>query len=163
MSEQVQDYFQQIFLVSEVVTRYIGLWNCRQVTWGQWNHLFQRMNFYQQNYCSLMICCSHTSLCFIYTELKLKNSKTLLYFVQLTLCMCELNCSIVSDTVNPWMVAHQSALSMENVRQEYWSGFHGQSSLVYYNSWDRIELAPTEWAHSHTMLTVQKLIVSLNF
>ena len=88
------------------------------------------MNFYQQNYCSFMICCSHTLLCFIYTVLKLKNSKTLLYFVQLTLCMCELNCSIVSNTLTPWMVAHQSAQSMEYFRQEYWSGFHGVLPLM---------------------------------
>ena len=34
--------------------------------------------------------------------------------------MC-VNCSIVSDSVTPWMVAHRS-LSMEFSRQEHWNG-----------------------------------------
>ena len=31
-------------------------------------------------------------------------------------------CSIVSDSVTPWAVAHQASVSMEFSRQEYWSG-----------------------------------------
>ena len=31
-------------------------------------------------------------------------------------------CSIVSDSVTPWTVAHQAPLSMGFPRQEYWSG-----------------------------------------
>ena len=30
--------------------------------------------------------------------------------------------SVVSDSANPWTVAHQAPLSMEFSRQEYWSG-----------------------------------------
>ena len=32
------------------------------------------------------------------------------------------SCSVVSDSVAPWTVAHQATLSMEFSRQEYWSG-----------------------------------------
>ena len=32
-----------------------------------------------------------------------------------------LSCSVVSDCVTPWTVAHQAPLSMEFSRQEYWS------------------------------------------
>ena len=31
--------------------------------------------------------------------------------------------SIISDSVIPWIIAHQAPLSMELFRQEYWSGF----------------------------------------
>ena len=31
-------------------------------------------------------------------------------------------CSVVSDSLIPWTVAHQDLLSMEFSRQEYWSG-----------------------------------------
>ena len=31
-------------------------------------------------------------------------------------------CSVVSDSVTPWTVAHQPPLSMGFSRQEYWSG-----------------------------------------
>ena len=37
-------------------------------------------------------------------------------------CKCMLNCSVVSDSVIPWTVAHQAPLSTEFSRQEYWSG-----------------------------------------
>jgi len=33
-----------------------------------------------------------------------------------------LSCSVMSDSVIPWTVAHQDPLSMEFFRQEYWSG-----------------------------------------
>ena len=36
--------------------------------------------------------------------------------------------SIMSDTVTPWIVAHQSPLSMGFSRQEYWSGLPFPSS-----------------------------------
>ena len=32
------------------------------------------------------------------------------------------SCSVVSDFVTPWTVAHQAPLSLEFFRQEYWSG-----------------------------------------
>ena len=32
------------------------------------------------------------------------------------------SCSVVSNSVTPWTVAHQAPLSMEFSRQEYWSG-----------------------------------------
>ena len=32
------------------------------------------------------------------------------------------NCSVVSNSVTPWTVAHQAPLCMEFSRQEYWSG-----------------------------------------
>ena len=38
---------------------------------------------------------------------------------------CDINkwsCSVVSDSVTPWTVAHQAPPSMEFSRQEYWSG-----------------------------------------
>ena len=31
-------------------------------------------------------------------------------------------CSVASDSVTPWTVAHQAPLSMKFSRQEYWSG-----------------------------------------
>ena len=44
------------------------------------------------------------------------------------LIMCDKYCvwvrSVVSNTVNPWTVAHQAPLSMGFSRQEYWSGWH---------------------------------------
>ena len=36
--------------------------------------------------------------------------------------VCMLSCSVVSDSVTPWTVAHHVLLSMEFSRQEYWSG-----------------------------------------
>ncbi|CAI9174745.1 unnamed protein product [Rangifer tarandus platyrhynchus] len=33
-----------------------------------------------------------------------------------------LGCSVVSDSVTPWSVAHQAPLTMRFSRQEYWSG-----------------------------------------
>ena len=32
------------------------------------------------------------------------------------------SCSVVSNSVTPWTVAHQAPLSMGFSRQEYWSG-----------------------------------------
>ena len=32
------------------------------------------------------------------------------------------SCSVVSDSVTPWTLAHQAPLSIEFSRQEYWSG-----------------------------------------
>ena len=37
-------------------------------------------------------------------------------------CVCVHMCSIISDSVTPWTVAHQAPLSIEFSRQEYWSG-----------------------------------------
>ena len=36
--------------------------------------------------------------------------------------MCFLSCSVVSDSVTLWAVAHQALLSMGFSRQEYWKG-----------------------------------------
>ena len=36
-------------------------------------------------------------------------------------CVC-VSCSVVSNSVTSWTVAHQSPLSMEFSSQEYWSG-----------------------------------------
>ena len=36
-------------------------------------------------------------------------------------CVCA-SCSVMSDSVAPWTVAHQAPLSMGFSRQEYWSG-----------------------------------------
>ena len=33
-----------------------------------------------------------------------------------------LSCSVVPDSVTPWTVAHQTPLSVEFSRQEYWNG-----------------------------------------
>ena len=42
-----------------------------------------------------------------------------------------LSCSIVSNSVAPWTIAHQAPLSMEFSRQEYWSRvlFHPPEDL----------------------------------
>ena len=37
-------------------------------------------------------------------------------------CVCELNFSVVSHSATPWTVAHQAPMSMEFLRQKYWSG-----------------------------------------
>ena len=36
--------------------------------------------------------------------------------------VCVLSCSVMSDTATLWTVAHQTPLSREFSRQEYWSG-----------------------------------------
>jgi len=36
--------------------------------------------------------------------------------------MCVLGHSVTSNSATPWIVAHQAPLSMEFLRQEYWSG-----------------------------------------
>ena len=38
------------------------------------------------------------------------------------LCSHIVSCSVISDSVTPWTVAHQAPLSMEFSRQKYWSG-----------------------------------------
>ena len=38
------------------------------------------------------------------------------------MCCAMLSCSVVSDSVTPWTVAHQAPLSMAFLRQEYWCG-----------------------------------------
>ena len=40
--------------------------------------------------------------------------------LRLSVCVC--TCSVMSDSLQPWTVAHQGLLSMEFSRQEYWSG-----------------------------------------
>ena len=40
-------------------------------------------------------------------------------FKHIEVCMY-FRCSVVSDSVIPWTVAHQAPLSMEFSRQEYW-------------------------------------------
>ena len=40
-------------------------------------------------------------------------------FKHIEVCMY-FHCSVVSDSVIPWTVAHQAPLSMEFSRQEYW-------------------------------------------
>ena len=37
-------------------------------------------------------------------------------------CVCVRACSVMSDSVTPWTIAHQASLSMGFSRQEYWSG-----------------------------------------
>ena len=37
---------------------------------------------------------------------------------------CTRACSVISDFVTPWSVAHQAPLSIGFPRQEYWSGLH---------------------------------------
>ena len=40
-----------------------------------------------------------------------------------SVCVCVfVSCLVVSDSANPWTVAHQASLFMEFSRQEYWSG-----------------------------------------
>ena len=42
-------------------------------------------------------------------------------FIEQLLCSV-LSCSVVSNSANPWTVAHQATLSIGISRQEYWSG-----------------------------------------
>ena len=37
-------------------------------------------------------------------------------------CVPSLNCSVISDSVTLWSVAHQASLSMEFSSHEYWNG-----------------------------------------
>ena len=39
--------------------------------------------------------------------------------MQFNMCVC----SVTSDSVTPWTITHQTPLSMEFSRQEYWSGY----------------------------------------
>ena len=68
----------------------------------------------------------HTCI-FIYTNRKKSNHspKCLIYIhphVFSWVCVSVL-CSVMSDSVIPWIVTHQASLSMGFPRQEYWSGF----------------------------------------
>ena len=49
-------------------------------------------------------------------------------------------CSLVSNSATPWTVAHQSPLSMEFSRQEYWNGWINQWQKLWVKyqskSWD---------------------------
>ena len=47
--------------------------------------------------------------------------KFLSHTFPLCVCVC-ISCSVVSDSVTPWTVAHQAPLSVEFSRQEYWRG-----------------------------------------
>ena len=38
--------------------------------------------------------------------------------------MVQISCSVMSDSVTPWTVAHQAPLSLGFSRQEYWRGLH---------------------------------------
>ena len=48
--------------------------------------------------------------------------RTQLKIEQDTLCPCESESEVVSDSATPWTVAYQAPLSMGLSRQEYWSG-----------------------------------------
>ena len=43
------------------------------------------------------------------------------FFTALLEYVCMLSHSVMSDSVNPWTVAHQVSLSLEFFRKEYWS------------------------------------------
>ena len=42
-------------------------------------------------------------------------------FKNIEVCMY-VHCSVMSDSLIPWTIAHQAPLSMEFSRQEYWGG-----------------------------------------
>ena len=44
------------------------------------------------------------------------------------MCACMLGCSVVSNSVTTWTVAHEASMSMEYFRQRYWSGLPFSSS-----------------------------------
>ena len=56
----------------------------------------------------------------------------------------EKSCSVVSDSVVPWNVAHQAPLSMEFPRQEYWSQllFHTPRDLPSPGIYPALLLSP---------------------
>ena len=82
------------------------------------------------NICFLFCKKSSPSSCAMFTRLCYKKKS----FSQFTFCKFRLlgvyvcvsvqllNCSVVSDSVTAWTVAHQVPLSMKFSRQEYWSG-----------------------------------------
>ena len=103
------------------------------------------------HFVSEFIICDHTALCFTchlhyflkffywstisiqYSDSQFKDYtpfihtiKYWLYSLCCTVCLCGLFytcvCSVVSDSVIPWIVARQIPLSMEFSRQKYWSG-----------------------------------------
>ena len=45
----------------------------------------------------------------------------LIYYV-FKYCCAVLSCSVMSDSVTPWTIAHQAPLPMGFSRQVYWSG-----------------------------------------
>ena len=51
----------------------------------------------------------------------------------LCVCACVLRCSVVSDFVTPWTVAHLVPPSMEFARQEYWNALSFPSLEVLPN------------------------------
>ena len=60
----------------------------------------------------------------------------LIFFAAANSCESEsVCCSVVSNSVTPWSIAHQAPLSVGFPRQEYWSGlpFHSPGDLS--NSW----------------------------
>ena len=61
--------------------------------------------------------CLYTKLCSIH--IRLHNSYV---YLKVSVCMCVLSCSVMSDSATPWTEAHQAPLSMGFSRQEYRSG-----------------------------------------
>ena len=57
--------------------------------------------------------------------------------------------SVVSDSATPWTVAHQSPLSMEFSRQEYWSGLPFPS---YWGVWGTLGLFGNYWGLSWVLM-----------
>ena len=79
----------------------------------------------------------HSILSAINNCLFLTNTKVTVYVCGL------LSCSVMSDSVIPWTVAHQASLSMGFSRQEYWSGLLFPSAGDLLDPWiEPVSLAP---------------------
>ena len=66
-----------------------------------------------------------SSLAFRYTNLRCpKDIQEMMSdcFLSLSLSLSHHTCSVMSNTCEPWTVAHKAPLSMGFFRQEYWSG-----------------------------------------
>ena len=65
--------------------------------------------------------CAHKSLV-NYLSCKFLFTRYVCVCVCVCTCARVLSCSVVSDSVTPWTVAHQVPVSMVFPRQEYWNG-----------------------------------------
>ena len=89
--------------------------------------------------------------------------------VYVCVCVCVCSCSVMSDSATIWTVTHQTRLSLERSRQEYWGGlpfatpgdfltqgwspslrhrWHRQQTLYQWAIWE----APKPWTQNKDIL-----------
>ena len=98
--------------------------------------------------------CVYVCVCiYIYIYIYIYGSMALLctwnYHKLLIGCVCVISHSVMSDSVTPWTVAHQTPLSMEFSRQEYWSRLLFSSPGLYWRSTGCTVFFSSNWLYSN--------------